>query len=157
MKKLLAIVCIVCFAFSVCACTGITNPKIDKIIDKAERDLSLKWKQLYRDSPVETDGHFEIKNTRVLFIKDDTDVEEFQDIAYIVEFDLYTDYMGSAPYYMNVGVYDSVSVLKDGTTVVNQLRPIQQYRSITYSYDFSNIIESITDYGDQYNVTKTLE
>jgi hypothetical protein len=125
------------------------------IVSKAVSVLKNHWEDLYEDSKVETDGHFEIKNTRVVNIKENN-TEEFKNIDYIVEFILYTDYFGSAPYYQNVGIDDTVVVHKDGTMEV-QRNLINLYRSKYYSNDFSDFIKSIDDYGDKYNCIEDLK
>ena len=112
--------------------------------------------EFYTDSKVETDGHFEIKNTRVVNIKENN-TEEFKNIDYIVEFILYTDYYGSAPYYQIVGIDDTVVVHKDGTMEVQRMNLINNYRAMHYSNDFSDFIKSIDDYGDKYNCIEDLK
>ena len=100
------------------------------------------------------DRYFEIKNTRVLTIKEN-DSEQFSNIAYIIEFEIYTDIMGTAPYYYDWNYNDTVVVYQDGTMEV-KTNPLIVYRSTTYSNDFSPFIEKIDDYQQQYNCTKTL-
>ncbi len=129
------------------------SPEVQKGIDA----LTAKWEELYSDGLYEGDKHLEIRNTRVVQVNPDTAVAEFQDVDYIVEFILFTDYFGSGPYYENVGVYDSVMVYKDGTVLVEARNPLSVYRGINYITDFSDIIESISDYGDAYNQTIQLQ
>lgn len=119
--------------------------------------LTEKWAEIYSDDRYEGDKHLEIRNTRVVQINPDTTVTEFQDVDYIVEFILFTDYFGSGPYYENVGVYDSVVVYKDGTACVETKNPLSVYRAINYITDFSDIIESMSDYGNAYNQTIQLQ
>ena len=169
MKRILALLFIACMVFSLSACntsddnTSSRRQNADSQIESFDIDITEavdaiteKWKELYQEKN-NTDGYFEIKNTRVIFIKENTDVAEFQDIRYIVEFDIYSDYFATAPYYLNPSIDDSVSIHKDGTLTVNHVRPILSYRSRTYSNDYSNIIESITDLGDQFNMTKNFK
>lgn len=129
------------------------SPEVQKGIDA----LTEKWEEIYSDGRYEGDKHLEIRNTRVVQVNPDTAVAEFQDVDYIVEFILFTDYFGSGPYYENVGVYDSVMVYKDGTVLVEARNPLSVYRGINYITDFSDIIESISDYGDAYNQTIQLQ
>lgn len=151
MKKLYSLLLVLCLIFSLSACGTDKND----IVSKAVSVLENHWEDLYEDSKVETDGHFEIKNTRVVNIKENN-TEEFKNIDYIVEFILYTDYFGSAPYYQNVGIDDTVVVHKDGTMEV-QRNLINLYRSKYYSNDFSDFIKSIDDYGDKYNCIEDLK
>ena len=151
MKKLYSLLLVLCLIFSLSACGTDKND----IVSKAVSVLENHWEDLYEDSRVETDGHFEIKNTRVVNIKENN-TEEFKNIDYIVEFILYTDYFGSAPYYQNVGIDDTVVVHKDGTMEV-QRNLINLYRSKYYSNDFSDFIKSIDDYGDKYNCIEDLK
>ena len=109
----------------------------------------------YKEDDIETDGYFEIKNTRVITIKEN-EIELFKDVDYIIEYELYTDYMGSAPYYENCGVKNNVVVYKNGTMdVTNSL--IRMYRSKTYQTDYSGFIEAIDDYQGQYNCIEKLK
>ena len=150
MKKLYSLLLVLCLIFSLSACGTDKND----IVSKAVSVLENHWEDLYEDSKVETDGHFEIKNTRVVNIKENN-TEEFKNIDYIVEFILYTDYLGSAPYYQNVGIDDTVVVYKDGTMEV-QRNLINLYRNKYYSNDF-DFIKSIDDYGDKYNCIEDLK
>lgn len=129
------------------------SPEVQKGIDA----LTAEWEEIYRDGMYEGDKHLEIRNARVVYINPDTEIAEFQDVDYIVEFILFTDYFGSGPYYENVGVYDSVKVYKDGTVSVEAINPLSVYRAINYITDFSDIIESISDYGNAYNQTIQLQ
>ena len=151
MKKLYSLLLVLCLIFSLSACGTDKND----IVSKAVSVLENHWEDLYEDSKFETDGHFEIKNTRVVNIKENN-TEEFKNIDYMVEFILYTDYFGSAPYYQNVGIDDTVVVHKDGTMEV-QRNLINLYRSKYYSNDFSDFIKSIDDYGDKYNCIEDLK
>ncbi len=151
MKKLYSLLLVLCLIFSLSACETDKND----IVSKAVSVLENHWEDLYEDSKVETDGHFEIKNTRVVNIKENN-TEEFKNIDYIVEFILYTDYFGSAPYYQNASIDDTVVVHKDGTMEV-QRNLINLYRSKYYSNDFSDFIKSIDDYGDKYNCIEDLK
>ena len=126
----------------------------DAVITKAIEELRDCWKEVYKESQVKTDGHFEIKNTRMITVKDN-DLEIFDDIEYIIEFELYTDYRGSAPYYENVGINNTVVVYKNGKMAVES-DLIRAYRSKTYQTDYSDFIQAIDDYHGYYNCTEKL-
>lgn len=152
--------------FSMTACGGTQNRsgEIDikdnyrhkAIINDAIEELKSEWERIYDDSVADTDGYFEIKNTRLIEIGNN-DTEELKDIDYLVEFVLYTDYLGSAPYYSSVGLSDTVIVYKDGTMTVPSKNSLRAYSQRHYSYDYSDIIKDIFDYGSKYNCTEYLK
>ncbi len=165
MKRIIAILTLIAVVFCFTACgkqdkkpsaTNKENLKHHEIVTEATEQLKKYWKKEYQDTKYDnTDGYFEIKNTRVITIKDN-DIELFQDVAYIIEYELYTDYMGSAPYYENCGVYNNVVVYENGTMdVKNNL--IRMYRNTTYQTDYSGFIEAIGDYQGQYNCIEKLK
>ena len=162
MKRCIAILLLAAVVLCAAACgkpnnaQSNTNLKHDEIVTDATEQLKNYWEQYYKDPKNDSaDGYFEIKNTRVITIKAN-EIEQFQDVAYIIEYELYTDYMGSAPYYENAGVYDNVIVYNNGTMdVSNSL--IRAYRSKTYQTDYSGFIDSIDDYHGQYNCVEKLK
>lgn len=165
MKKCTAIIAVIILVLCFTACgkqdtesagTNKEIPKHHEIVTEATEQLKKYWKQEYQDTKHNnTDGYFEIKNTRVITIKEN-EIELFKDVAYIIEYELYTDYMGSAPYYENCGVNNNVVVYKNGTMdVASNL--IRLYRSKTYQTDYSGFIEAIDDYHGQYNCTEKLK
>lgn len=153
MKRISGFLVVLMIMLSLClsGCSGNKNNTVSKAIN----ELQNHWEELYADVNYDTDGYFEIKNTRIVYIKEN-DTDEFKDIDCIVEFVLYTDYYGSAPYYQHVGIDDTVVVFKDGSMKV-QYNLINRYRMKYYSNDFSGFIESITDYSDKYNCVKKLK
>ena len=153
MKKFFSLLLVICLVFSLSSCGNDNSQK--ELVDDAIKELKSTWENIYDNSKIKTDGYFAIKNTRVISIKENN-TEEFENIDYIVEFVLYTDYSGSAPYYKNVGIYDTVVVYKDGTMEV-QRNLINLYRSKYFSNDFSDFIKSIDDYGDKYNCIEDLK
>jgi hypothetical protein len=172
MKRLLALALALVMCLSFCACGNDENvtgegretvscgEKVSKkhhqIITRATECLKDFWKEKYKEEVYDTsDGHFEIKNTRVITIKDN-DIEHFQDVAYIIEYVLYTDYLGSGPYYENIGLNNNVVVYKNDTMEVKS-DVIRRYRSTTYQTDFSSFIEDIDDYCCQYNCVEKLK
>lgn len=164
MKKCIAIIAVIILVLCFTACgkqdmeSAGTNKEVAKhheIITEATAQLMEYWKQSYKESNVEADGYFEIKNARVITIKEN-EIELFKDVAYIIEYELYSDYMGSAPYYENCGINNNIVVYKNGTMdVASNL--IRVYRNNTYQTDYSNFIEAIDDYHGQYNCTEKLK
>ena len=99
-----------------------------------------------------SDRHLEIRDTRVITIAPN-DIEFWDGITCVVEFSLYSNYFGSAPYYSNAMSYDSVVFYADGSCEVRSANPFRQYSARTYSYDYSGIISGIYELGTQYNQT----
>ena len=166
MKKyisvLLAVLIFLCFAgcdtqkSTAFAETDAASAKYDKIAASAEKLVKEYWKQLYdTEAAANSDGYFEINNTRIIVIKEN-DTDLFADVSCIVEFELFTDYYGSAPYYDNASVYDTVVVYKDGTMEVTD-NLMRIHRRHTYQNDFSGFIEAVLDYEDRYNCIENLK
>ena len=162
MKKCIAILVLAAVVLSVAACGSQNalpsdpNLQHNEIVKTATEQLKSTWKEYYADPKNDyTDGYFEIKNVRVITIKNN-DIELLKDLAYIIEYELYTDYMGSAPYYENCGVNNNVVVYKNGTMKVAS-NFIRVYRGKTFQTDYSGFIESIDDYHGQYNCTEILK
>lgn len=126
----------------------------NEIAEEAVDVLKDFWEDKYQDADYLEDGYFEIKNTRVIYIQE-TDIQEFENVSCIVDFVLYTNYLGTAPYYLDVGTNNAVVVYRDGTTEVSH-NPILIYRSRTYNNDLSGIVDHIVDYHDQYNCVEDL-
>ena len=134
---------------------GCGDAKSDAV-DSAVEALKEAWTAYYQDCPVDTDGYLQIVNTRVVTLKENH-VPDMRNVAYIVEFVLYADYYGAAPYYVAAtGVMDTVTVYKDGTVSVGS-NPLKAYSSKTYSWDYSSFVESTEDLGDAHNVTWDLK
>ncbi len=154
MKKIYSLLLVICLVFSLSSCDNGDPQK--ELVDDAIKELRSAWEDLYDDSIVETDGYFEIKNTRVIEIMKN-DFEGFEDVDYIIEFVLYTDYMGSSPYYFSAGLWDSVVVYKNGDMEVTSSNQLLAFARKNYSYDYSNIIKAINDHGDKYNCIEYLK
>ena len=150
MKRILTVFLALTIVICLTACGG----KTDRVASKAVKELEDWWEEIYDESPDLSDRYFEIKNTRVITIKDNSK-EEFKDIEYVVEFVLFTNYFGTAPYYSDAGLYNNVIVYKDGSMKVTN-NYLKRYREVTFNSDFSDIIESIDDLEDKYNCKKEL-
>ena len=159
MKKLLCFLISIILVISLVSCgnsgAGINDPisSYDGIVKDAIGALKTEWKDIY--SKYDTDGHFEIKNTRVIEIKDN-DISIFKDVKYVVEFILYTDYYGAAPYYYDIGTSDVVIIYKDGKIEVTG-DIFNRYSKSVYSYDYTDIIENIADCGAKYNLVEKIK
>ena len=130
------------------------NNNNDAMIKDAVELITEYWEEQYSEDDI-GDWYFEIKNTRVIHIKEN-DIEQFKDVEYIIEFDIYTDWFGTAPYYSNVFINSDVVINKDGSMKVES-RVMNTYRNKTFDTDFSDFIEEIIDYKDKYNCIKDLE
>lgn len=129
----------------------------EAVIPGAIDALKEYWKQMYQSSGY-GDGYLEIRSTRVFYIadpilpEDDKAAHElFGDMVCFVEFVLLSDYMQTAPCYMNIGVYDCVALYRDGSYEVMQQNPLNRYRGLTYQTDFTGFIRGVSDRGSEFN------
>ncbi len=161
MKKLITLILSILIILSLVSCANnaadneINDPisSYDKIVNESIDALKSEWKNIYKE--YDRDGYFEIKNTRVIEIKDN-DISLFKDVKYVVEFILFTDYYGSAPYYSEAVVSNVALVYKNGEIEITR-DPFRLYSSATYSYNYSDIIENIVDCGSRYNLKENLK
>ena len=131
--------------------------KKDARVENAISALKKEWEKIYSKEDY-TDKHLEIIHTRVLTPCEPMDdpygqiasMLEGKEIAYVVEFELLTNYLNSSPYYDDSGVCDWVIVFKDGSTLVTN-NYLRIYASRVYSYDVSGLIANIEDFGSEYN------
>ena len=161
MKKLINLFLSIILMINFVSCSSfVSNEEIkepinayDSVIKEAIDALKDEWKNHYEEH--NGDGYFEIKNTRVIVIKDN-DNKYFDNIKYIIEFVLFTDYYGTSPYYSEAHILNSVIYYESG-----EIKPINNYlrlySSKTFDYDYSKIIEIIVDCGSKYNVKETLK
>lgn len=120
-------------------------------VNAAVKEVKKVWKESYdRDFEEGSDRYVEIKNTRVVKIKEDTKTEDFKNIDYIVEFIIFSNYYLTSPYYVNSSNKNCVTVYRNGTTEVGP-NLIDIYRARTYNNDFSGFIESVTDFENAFN------
>lgn len=136
------------FVFAGCG-TADDKQASDTRVADAITAITEQWNNEYTENNIE-DKYLKIVNTRIINIKENN-TEAFKDIDYIVEFVLFSNYFGAAPYYQNVGIYDSVVVYRDGSKEVPQRNRIDVYRAKSYSSDFSAFIKSIEDFNEEYN------
>ena len=160
-KKFFLVTMSLILILAITGCSRATNGNkanigSDKRVVEAIETITEFWENDYVKNKIE-DRYLKIINTRVINIKNNINSEEifnkddlFENVDYIVEFELLSNYFDTAPYYSNVGTNNCVIVYKDGTAMV-QRNPLLLYRSATYSNDFSSIIESIEDFDEQYN------
>ena len=137
--------------------SGCGNPH-EEMIEEAIEELEDYWTDVYdemEDNDMETDRYFKIVNTRVITL-DKNDYELLEDIEYIVDFVVYTDYFGNGYYVTDMGSGTSVVVYRDGAMEVTH-DPIMRLCQHYYDYGIAEEVKSIDDYGDAYNCEKTLD
>jgi len=142
------------------SCKQSSAPSEDERILNAIDVLSEYWSNEYnelneRSQDKYKDKYLEIVNTRIINIKDEIDsskeAEFFQNIDYIVEFELVSNYYNTSPYYFNAGINNCVVVLKDGTMSLEGHSPLNSFRAAAYETDFSSFTESIEDFHGEYD------
>ena len=150
MKKLvcLLLAAVLCLMFPGCEKPNKNEALIQEEID----EIKDSWEDYYEERDIHSD-YLEIKNTRILFLEEDAAEiwDGFADIVCIVEFELYSELYGPDAYPVNAKYMDSVLVYADGDLEVSSMNLLQIYRSVTYSVDFTDILDSIEDYGSRYN------
>ncbi len=161
MKRILSVCLIVVLLLMMTACSknekdvekntekNVTSKQDDEYIQKAIEQINESWEKFFSNSPEKTEEFVEIIDTRLIYVKDN-DIERFKDVEAVVEFELFTDFFGSSPYYSNVQQRDTVTFFKDGEIEVG-LDVFSLYRASTFNTDFSDIIEKIVEYGTAYN------
>ncbi|MBE7049421.1 MAG: hypothetical protein E7394_01445 [Ruminococcaceae bacterium] len=114
MKKVFLVLFCFMFLFVFSGCHKEEPDAKDKRVLDAIEILCDHWDKSYEDSDID-DKYVEITNTQIINIKDkiDKDVskrEIFEDVDYIVEFDIISNLFDTSPYYYNVCT-DNITVL----------------------------------------------
>lgn len=148
-RMLLPALLLAIFLFSSCTQGESKSQEYDGEVQTALAEIKKQWQNLYDQIP-DLEPYLEVKNTRLIFLRKDNE-ELLEDTHMIVEFILYSNYMGSAPYYDDAGQYNCVAFYEDGSMEVLRGNPFNEHRSRTYSSDFSGIIDSIEDCGSAYD------
>ena len=157
LKKSFGFVLILITVFTICSCGNSKTAKTDsdKKVTSAINTLTEYWSSEYANKHI-GDKYLEIINTRIVNIKDTT-VEDFQDIDYVVEFSLLSNFIDAQPNYYVDSFPASVIVRKDGTEVAMLKSPFNQYTAMKYTFDYSDIIESIENFHGQYDQVLTVK
>lgn len=130
----------------------------DKYVAKAIDMVNKEWEEIYKkysssDDATKFDNTVNIINTRVIGIKENSN-KYFKDVDRVVEFEILSDYFGSAPYYLNIHNYDTVVFYKNGDKKIFNI--FRDYSAKTYKYDYFDVIDEVVDLGTAYNTeTKT--
>lgn len=132
------------------------------MIEQAIRALKEYWESEYQfySENFRTNGYLEILKTQIIYIcnpeySDDQIAKIaqkcFNNVYAVIEFVILTDMYGTAPYYQIPYKGNSVVVYENGQIEVNDMSPIKAFQSNTFKYDADEFIESISDYGSEYN------
>lgn len=158
MKKLLAAVLVLMIGvMTLTACSD--SAAKDERIDKSVAALKDYWTGYYEEMSesendrANGDWYLEIKNTRLIELGE-VEKEPLKDVKYVVEFMIYTNFYGVAPYYSSIDVRNTVLIYKDGTVEASKTKGIPQYIAINYE---APPIAAVHDYGTQYNAIYHLE
>ena len=167
-KKLSALILSLVFVLSLTGCMASREDdekkKKDERVLNAIEELKDYWKNYYDEKGIK-DTYLEITNTQIINIKDELTVDEkykeraeslFGEIDYIVEFGLLSNALdfhseNSSEFYFNYLINNCIVVYKDGKIEVAETHLLNAYRSMTYSTDFSGIIESIENVHGEYD------
>lgn len=158
MKRLLLIIMVLvsCIA-ALTGCSG--NAATNENVDKAITALKDYWTGYYAETSetekdrANGDWYLEIKNTRLVELGE-VENEPLKDVEYVVEFMIYTNFYGTAPYYNGMDVRNTVLIYKDGTVEAGSVSGIPQYIAMHYE---APPIDAVHDYGAQYNAVYHLE
>ena len=152
LKKLAIFLLVFVMIFSLAGCAKRGHRKM---IKQAIEEVKHSWQHTYSYLNNGNDGHFEIKNTRVITIKENTN-KDFKDVSYVIEFEIYSDYFSTAPYYYSIDMHDQVIVYKDGKMEVPN-KDVFKNSTMQSKESMEKVIASIDDYGDKYNYIENLE
>lgn len=131
----------------------------DASVKKAVDALKAEWTKQYKKTKVKDDFTLNIVNTQLIKVHVNNSYKNFKkyfkNISCIVEFEINTNYMDTAPYYMYTEKLNNVIIYKDGTTKVVD-HYIDNITAKTYSFDFKGAIETVP-LGSKYNENVKLE
>ncbi|MBE5731747.1 MAG: hypothetical protein E7353_01820 [Clostridiales bacterium] len=165
MKKIFAVLLVLMLL--VCGCSTSENNKseYDDIVNPAVEAIKEKWEDHYLNEyhgDTTPSNKLIIKNTRIVKIKEDLDdnqtlKELFENVKYVVEFVIYSDYYGTDSKYLTYeSKYCSVVIYNDNTTVVEIRNPIESYCIRVYDFSFP-MVDEVIDLNSDYNQTITLD
>lgn len=153
MKKVISIL-ILCLSVVILggACKPSNEKQYDELVNNSISEIKSFWGNKYNETDVTNrKNDIFIVNTRLIIIDKNTDIEEFRNIEYIIEFTIYSDYLGTdGKYYRNIGRCDSVAVYKDKTFIVCDSNLISNYEMKHYDFTYPMILD-VVDFGAQYN------
>lgn len=162
MKKIFLIISIIVCCFAICfsACSPSNNSETqqyDEMMESAITELTKGWENKYKEFDLENrDNAIYIKNSRIIELTDNHEISAFENIKYIIEFIIFSDYYGSGgKYFHDIGLYDTVIVYKDGSIEFSYYDIMRQYNNASYDYSFSyvsQVIELESTYNQVINL-----
>ena len=160
MKKFIATLLLLVFCCSFClACNSSEGKEYDDLVNSSISEIKAYWEDLYNRNTSRYENckkEIIIKNTRIVIIKEETEIEEFREIKYIVEFVLFVDCFGSnGKYYLGIDLGNSVAIKKDNSFLSCELNMMKSYSSRYYDYSYP-MIQEVIDLGAKYNQTIAL-
>ena len=135
-----------------------TTGEYDELIQSSVAVVKTGWEEFYSEPSRHENmsNKIFIKDTRILFIKDDCEIEEFKDIKCIIEFKIYSDtYRSGGKYYLWSGINENVLVYKDGTLKLHRSYYVTNYVNMTVDTSFC-FLKNVEELGAEYNQTTTL-
>lgn len=149
----------------------------EEMCEIAIAEMKKKWteNEFFME---ETTGYFQVIHTRVVYLNTSFEnaacIKEIKEnvnnseklletcknifrnengspMTAFVECVLLTDCYGTAPYYVNIPMNNSVAFFQDGSVEAWGKSPIESFRSISYVTNYDGIIREIKDMGSQYN------
>lgn len=173
MKRFLAFLLVLCLCGAAAAADGVslTDMSLEELTalrDAADREILSRQEDPVIEQAVAAlldywensiyakgygNGYVGIRWTRVVYLTEEAAAYSpvFENMVAFVEFFVLSDYFGSAPYYMHAGTAECVAVYKDGTCEALGMDPLNRYRALTYTTDFTGIVESVSDRGADFN------
>ncbi len=160
MKKkfsIFVIVILLCCSLSFVGCSNSVNVSATdrEYIERAIEIIKQEYVDLYssfetKQNALMIDKHTEIKNTRIVWIKEN-DKQSLENVKCVVLFSILSNFFNDAPYYwmLSEGNYSSVTFYKDGTT--QNFNAISRYQHASYEFNSIEYIEKIVDYEDAFN------
>lgn len=162
MKKFLVVFVSIIMVFAsinlfACSTANSGNKEYDEIMNNVVSVLKEGWENVYTQHPIDNrENKIKIVNSRIIEVNDTHEISEFQNIKSIIEFVVHSDYYGTqGKYYINVGIYDTVLVYKDGTMEFQTQSIIKQYINFYADTSFP-FISKVVELGSAYNQTITL-
>lgn len=157
-KRVSIFIFCICLCISICGCTNTAQKKSDidskhkETVDVAINTLKKAWNERYDSREKEFENierYVEIKNTRIVHIKDNAK-GEFIDVDCIVEFMLLTNEYNTTPYYVDSSLLRFVVIKKDGTAETQHINPLMmEIRS--NGPEISHMVEYVTELDDAFN------
>ena len=128
-----------------------------KLIENALNILEDEWEVIAVEDEC-NNGYLEIKNTRIIHTDSNaiSNALGVDGVESIVEFVIFTDYYGAAPYYYETQYMNNVVFFSDGSSSV-LTNAVQMYSSRTYDAALEKCSFTVKDCGSAFNQIFDLE